>query len=85
MIQASGLHLLCTLFLLLLHQLCLRSSDIRSQRLGTPPLDICIYLFILKMFCEKTKDLLGLGLSGRQAFCNLCMKELTFVCAQSVL
>ena len=30
------LHLLCTLFLLLLHQLYLRSSSIRSQRLGTP-------------------------------------------------
>ena len=29
-------HLLCTLFLLLLHQLHLRSSSIRSQRLGTP-------------------------------------------------
>ena len=30
------LHLLCTLFLLLLHQLHLRSSRIRSWRLGTP-------------------------------------------------
>ena len=33
------LHLLCTLFLLLLHQLHLRSSGIRSRRLGTPSLD----------------------------------------------
>ena len=32
------LHLLCILFLLLLHQLHLRSSGIRSWRLGTPAL-----------------------------------------------
>ena len=31
-------HLLCTLFLLLLHQLHLRTPGIRSQRLGTPEL-----------------------------------------------
>ena len=35
---SSTLHLLCTLFLLLLHQLHLRSSGIRSWRLGTPVL-----------------------------------------------
>ena len=34
--DSSTLDLLCTLFLLLLHQLHLRSSDIRSQGLGTP-------------------------------------------------
>ena len=40
MMQAlhSALHLLCTLFLLLLHQLHLRLSSIRSQRLRTPQL-----------------------------------------------
>ena len=32
---SSALHLLCILFLLLLHQLYLRSSGIRSWRLGT--------------------------------------------------
>ena len=32
--ESSTLHLLCTLFLLLLHQLHVRSSDIRSRRLG---------------------------------------------------
>ena len=32
-------HLLCTLFLLLLYQLHLRSSGIRSRRLGIPALD----------------------------------------------
>ena len=34
----SSLHLLCTLFLLLLHQLHLRSSSIRSWSLGSPAL-----------------------------------------------
>ena len=33
--DSEALHLLCTLFLLLLHQLHLRSSEVRSQRLGT--------------------------------------------------
>ena len=33
--DSSALHVLCTSSLLLLHQLDLRSSDIRSQRLGT--------------------------------------------------
>ena len=36
--HSSTLHLLCTLFLLLLPQLYLRSSVIRSQRLGIPEL-----------------------------------------------
>ena len=36
--DSSTLHLLCTLFLLLLHQLHLRSSGIRSWSLGTPAL-----------------------------------------------
>ena len=38
--DSSALHLLCMLFLLLLHQLYLRSSGIRSWRLGIPDLDI---------------------------------------------
>ena len=36
--ESNALNLLCTLFLLLLLQLHLRSSGIRSQRLGTPVL-----------------------------------------------
>ena len=36
--DSSTLHLLFTLFLLLLHQLHLRSSGIRSRKLGTPAL-----------------------------------------------
>ena len=34
--DSSAFYLLCTLFLLPLHQLHLRSSGIRSRRLGTP-------------------------------------------------
>ena len=34
--DSSASHLLCNLFLLLLHQLHLRSSGIRPHRLGTP-------------------------------------------------
>ena len=36
--DSRALHLLCTLFPFLLHQLLLRASGIRSQRLGTPAL-----------------------------------------------
>ena len=36
--DSSTLHVLCTLFLLLLYQLHLRSSDIKSWRWGTPGL-----------------------------------------------
>ena len=34
--NSSSLHLLCTLFLLLLHHLQLKSAGLRSWRLGTP-------------------------------------------------
>ena len=40
--DSSPLHLLCSLFLLLLHQLHLRSSDIWSQSLETPTLKQCL-------------------------------------------
>ena len=36
--DSNALHLSCSLFLLLLRQLHLRSSDVRSSRLGTPAL-----------------------------------------------
>ena len=46
--SSNELHLLCTLFLLLLHQFHLRSSGIRSRRLGTTALeDVCFSLFAL--------------------------------------
>ena len=40
---SSALHVLCTLFLLLLLQLHLRSSGIRFLRLRTPALNHCIH------------------------------------------
>ena len=40
--DSSPLHLFFTLFLLLLHQLHLRSSGVISQRLGTPDLKNCL-------------------------------------------
>ena len=43
--DSSALHLLCTLFLLLLHQLHLRSSGIRSWRLGTPAISMHVSSF----------------------------------------
>ena len=56
--DSNTLCLLCTLFLSLLHQLHLRSSGIRSQRLGTPVLSYslihicptCIMLFFSSPF-----------------------------------
>ena len=43
--DSSTLHLLCTLFLLLLHQLHLRSSGIRSWRLETPDMVLVSSLY----------------------------------------
>ena len=52
--DSHALHLLCTLFLLLLYQHHLRSSDIiRSSRLGTPALNNS-YLFDDVLFQMKT-------------------------------
>ena len=48
--DSSALHLLCTLFLLL-HQLHLRSSGIRSRRLGTPVLRGDLSLFDAFIIC----------------------------------
>ena len=45
--DSSVLHLLCTLFLLLLHQLHLRSSGIPSWRLGTPAVEYKIVFKII--------------------------------------
>ena len=47
--DSSTLHLLCTLFLLLLHQLHFRSSGIGSQRLGTPELNDIKAFLTLKL------------------------------------
>ena len=51
--DSSALHLPCTLLLLLLHQLYLRSSGTRSQRLGTPAQDECWHLVVGFPFIKK--------------------------------
>ena len=53
--DSSALHLLCTLFLLLIHQLHLRSSRIESQRLETPDLYsslVCLILVLASFLCH---------------------------------
>ena len=52
--DSSTLHLLCTLFLLLLHQLQLRSSGIRSWMLGTPALTHSCEKRILSVIFHST-------------------------------
>ena len=42
--DSNTLHVLCTLFLLLLHQLHLRSSGIISWRLGAPALKLILHV-----------------------------------------
>ena len=46
----NTLHLLCTLFLLLVHQLHLRSSSIRSWRLGTPAIEFLWWNHFTSLF-----------------------------------
>ena len=47
--DSSALHLLCTLFLLLLHQLHLRPSGIRFWSLGTPAIQ---YMALQSSACK---------------------------------
>ena len=49
--DSSTLQVLCALFLLILHQLHLRSSGIRSQTLGTPDSDHAYKGFLLSSKC----------------------------------
>ena len=52
--DSNALHLLCALFLLLLHQIYLRSSGIRSRRLETPVLiysNILLWSLLLAESC----------------------------------
>ena len=46
--DSSTFHLLCTLFLLWLDQLHLRSSGIRSQWLGIPALEMLILIDFIR-------------------------------------
>ena len=76
--DSNALHLLCTLFLLL-HQLHLKSSGIRSWRFRTPALEKCLFPVLLpfknigfkKYFCLKhTSNFLFYFIlfSGKQHF-----------------
>ena len=47
--DSNTLYFLCSLFLLLLHQLHRRSPGIRSQKLGIPVLDILVFTTFLKL------------------------------------
>ena len=72
--DSSSLHLLCTLFPLLLHQLHLRSSGLRLQRLGTPGFKT------LWQISQSTYRKSALAL---ELFCqlniNVCMKLLKYM------
>ena len=59
--DSSTLHWLCTWFLLLWHQLHLRSSGIRSQRVGIPALRI--YHIINCLSCQGSSD-------GKESACK---------------
>ena len=72
--DSNALHLLCALFLLLLHQLHLRSPGLRPQRLGAPVLGSksCGYLNVLTFLnpqwddreFEDVQDLENTGING---------------------
>ena len=55
--DSRALHLVCTLCLLLLHQLHLRSTGIKSQRLGIPTLEeIVSYPPVVGRSLENSKE-----------------------------
>ena len=70
--DSSLLHLLCSLFLLLLHQLHLRSSGIRSQRLEMPTLKQCLpsswMWFLYSIYQKKKRKQTWKSLSRVQLF-----------------
>ena len=64
--DSSTLHLLCTVFLLLLHQLHLKSPGIRSWRLGTPVLQpVSIVWWRRGESTQHTECVLGLILGSK--------------------
>lgn len=65
---SGALHLLRTLFLLLLHQFHLRSPAIRSQRLGTPGLQNC--------YAKKTPTLTSPGKPLQMQNCKTQLSSL---------
>ena len=55
--DSSELHLLFTLFLLSLHHLHLRSSGVRSQRLGAPTLQDCVRINLADISKNGTRSI----------------------------
>ena len=68
--DSSVLHLLCILFLLLLHLLHLRSSGIRSQKLETPALGdhSADNQLLMYFICWTFASVCGLDFTGDKAF-----------------
>ena len=73
--DSSALHLLCTLCLLLLHQLHLVSSGIRSRRLGIPALEYFKVLF-QKSLQKQRLACLGTPEQGSRLTCNSLLPTL---------
>ena len=72
--DSSTLHVLCTLFLLLLYQLHLRSSDIKSWRWGTPGLlkDFSLLYECPAMFTSHAPGFNSLVDGGKVNFFDNC-------------
>ena len=70
--DSSTFHLLCTLFLFLLHQLHLRSSGIRFRRLGTPGLEQvlmgCVCVCVCVVLVDTESKMLDVYLSALLTF-----------------
>ena len=69
--MSCALHLLCTLFLLLVYQFHLRSSNIRSQRLGTPALRVPVSFYSRKRRYIAWPRTMG---KGRWWYQQKCLK-----------
>ena len=71
--EPSALHVLCTLFLFLLYQLHLRSSGLRSQRLGAP-VDLKetprVLMFSGTRACALPHIFVGSGRAERTGLCE---------------
>lgn len=71
--ESSALHVLCTSFLFLLHQVHLRSSGLRSQRLGAP-VDLketpSVLVFSGTRACALPHIIVGSGRAERAGLCG---------------
>ena len=82
--DSSTLHLLCILFLLLLHQFHLRSSGIKSWKLGTPALGEKMFLVSSRVLWLQTfLEIMAMSLPClppwvHHSFFSLCVRFLSF-------